>query len=157
MPDEIFCPIWATSIFVSEHFVLRTKNFTTKWTGGRRGYMHVGNVWAKLAKRFVANLADPAVVGWSSMPSSLTRARCIWTTASSVVDPTNQTTNPCQVTLTYCQAANNNTTWNDRELCAVVVFFVSGQFSHSKKERGFSQMRKTKSNLFSILSHEEHN
>ena len=46
---------------MSEHFVLRAENLAAERTRGRGRDVNVGDVRPKLAKRFVAEVADAAV------------------------------------------------------------------------------------------------
>ena len=61
MSDQIFRSVWAASIFVSEHFVLRAEDLAAERTRRRRRNVNVGDVRPKLAERLVADVADAAV------------------------------------------------------------------------------------------------
>ena len=115
MPDKVLSPVWTTPVLVSEHLVLWAEHFAAQRAGSRGRDVHVDYVGSELAKGLVADVADPTVAGMRPLNGTWPEACSASTRISSMIaDPTNQTTNPGDLSrVTHCQAANNNTTWND--------------------------------------------
>jgi len=112
MPDKILGPVGAAAVLVPEHLVLRAEHFPAQRARRRRRDVDVGDVRSELPEGLVADVADAAVAGRGDAPKVGCHGNGIRTQASSSAtrisaDPTNQTTNPGD--LSHSQTANNNT------------------------------------------------
>ena len=112
VPHKVLGPVGAAAILVTEHLVLRAEHLPAQRARRRRRDVNVGDVRPELPEGLVADVADPAVAGRGVAPkmgSHGTGNRAQSSSASTRIsaDPTNQTTNPGD--LSHSQTANNNT------------------------------------------------
>lgn len=112
VPDKILGPVGAAAVLVPEHLVLGAEHFPAQGAGRRRRDVNVGDVRSELPEGLVADVADAAVAGHGDASKVGSHGNGIRTQASSAstrisADPTNQTTNPGD--LSHSQTANNNT------------------------------------------------
>ena len=110
MPNKIFRSIRTASVLVPEHLVLWAEDLSAQRTRSRCRDVDVRYVRTQLSKWLVADLADAAVVGWA--PADCILGRSAWYMDAASM----KTTNP--MPMANCQAAsNNNTAWNNTEVC----------------------------------------